>query len=611
MNRSLRTLMGAVLALGCVAWMADPALAAKRVLRVKLDGELHEAPPQGLDLMELMGGNKPRTLRSVLDAVQKAADDREIAGMVLLVEQPRMSMAQVEELNRAFKGFRDRGKHIHCYIDTASNVSYALASAADRITLAEFSSLDVMGLRAELSFYKGLLDKIGVQADMLHCGDYKTALEPFTRTAPSKENAEMVNWLLDGLYGRFVGLIAENRGLTPEQVKAAIDAAPLEAQEALKHKLVDAVASFADFKQSVEKEYGKDLELVKKYPEDEKLKLDFSNPFAMFQMFGKALEEAQEEGKPGIALVYIDGGIMLGRNEPDFLSGGTSAGSTTIRRAFEKARTDDNVKAVVVRVNSPGGSALASDIMWEAATRCAKEKPVIVSMGGVAGSGGYYVSIPADTIFAEETTITGSIGVVGGKMVTRGLFDEKLGITTTEFERGKRAGLFSANRPWTEEERQFMAGYMNSIYEQFKGRVKQSRGDRIKGELEPLAGGRVYTGKQALERGLVDKLGGLADALQYARQKAGLVKDCQVYVLPKPLELGDILKELMGEETDKGWEADAATPRLRSPLLPLVNPLLQGLPPAATEKVMRGLRNLLILDQERVGMFMPFELELK
>lgn len=611
MNRSLRTFVGALLALGCVAWMADPALAAKRVLRIKLDGELHESPPQGLDLMELMGGNKPRTLRSVLDAVQKAADDREIAGMVLLVEQPRLSMAQVEELNRAFKAFRERGKHIHCYIDTASNSSYAIASAADRITLADFSSLDIMGLRAELSFYKGLLDKIGVQADMLHCGDYKTALEPFTRTAPSKENAEMVNWLLDGLYDRFVRMIAENRGLTPEQVKAAIDTAPLEAQQALKLKLVDAVASFADFKQSVEKEYGKDLELVKKYPEDEKLKFDFSNPFAMFQMFSKALEEAQDEGKPGIALVYIDGGIMLGRNEPDFLSGGTSAGSTTIRRAFEKARTDENVKAVVVRVNSPGGSALASDIMWEAATRCAKEKPLIVSMGGVAGSGGYYVSIPADTIFAEETTITGSIGVVGGKLVTHGLFDEKLGITTTEFERGKRAGLFSTNRPWTEEERQFMAGYMNSIYEQFKGRVKQSRGDRIKGELEPLAGGRVYTGKQALERGLVDKIGGLADALQYARQKAGLMKDCQVYVLPKPIELGDILKELMGEETDKGWEADAATPLVRSPLLPLVNPLLQGLPPAATEKVMRGLRNLMILDQERVGMFMPFELELK
>lgn len=611
MNRSLRTFVGALLALGCVAWMADPALAAKRVLRIKLDGELHESPPQGLDLMELMGGNKPRTLRSVLDAVQKAADDLEIAGMVLLVEQPRLSMAQVEELNRAFKAFRERGKHIHCYIDTASNSSYAIASAADRITLADFSSLDIMGLRAELSFYKGLLDKIGVQADMLHCGDYKTALEPFTRTAPSKENAEMVNWLLDGLYDRFVRMIAENRGLTPEQVKAAIDTAPLEAQQALKLKLVDAVASFADFKQSVEKEYGKDLELVKKYPEDEKLKFDFSNPFAMFQMFSKALEEAQDEGKPGIALVYIDGGIMLGRNEPDFLSGGTSAGSTTIRRAFEKARTDENVKAVVVRVNSPGGSALASDIMWEAATRCAKEKPLIVSMGGVAGSGGYYVSIPADTIFAEETTITGSIGVVGGKLVTHGLFDEKLGITTTEFERGKRAGLFSTNRPWTEEERQFMAGYMNSIYEQFKGRVKQSRGDRIKGELEPLAGGRVYTGKQALERGLVDKIGGLADALQYARQKAGLMKDCQVYVLPKPIELGDILKELMGEETDKGWEADAATPLVRSPLLPLVNPLLQGLPPAATEKVMRGLRNLMILDQERVGMFMPFELELK
>jgi protease-4 len=617
-----------VSAIGVLAPQA--ALADKKVVRLHLHGEVLEAPREDAELAALFGQEPPRALRELVQTINQAARDINVGGMVLLIEQPQVGLAQVEELTRAFREFRAKGKKVYCFIDEAGNLEYALAAAAsDHITLAENSELGTYGLRAELDFYKGLLDKIGVQADMMHCGAYKSALEPFTRTEPSKENAEMVNWLLDGLYDRFTGMIAEGRKLTPEDVKAAVDASPLTANQALERKLIDAVGSFGDFRQMVHKEFGKDVEIVKDYGEKSPFALDVedtSNPFALFQKISELFSGAMSEGaesKPGIGLIYIDGGIVVGRNEGGFM-GGSTAGSTTIRAALERAREDQNVKAVVVRVDSPGGSALASDIIWDAATRCAKEKPLIVSMGNVAGSGGYYVSIPGDTIFAEETTITGSIGVVGGKIVWKGLMEDKLGITTTEFQRGKNAGLMSMHRPWTDAERKWMMDWMTQIYDQFKGRVKQSRGDRIKGDLEQLAGGRVYTGKQALKLGLVDQIGGLSDAMAFASKKAGLGSEYEVYVLPKPKELADILKEMFGEQGPDDWEirvdgaaADDVLPGLLGSRYPSgelgrsLLPMLRLIAPQQLKRAATDLNNLLILHEERVGCFMPAGLSIR
>ncbi|TWT45113.1 Protease 4 [Phycisphaerae bacterium RAS1] len=594
---------------GVLAALPQLALAEKKVLRLRFDGPLLEAPRGEMDFSVLFGGEKAQTLHKCVSNIHKAAGDKDIAAIVMIVESPMLSFAQIEEVSAALKAFRASGKKIYCYLDYAGNGSYALACAADHITLAEYSELAIAGLHAEVSFYKGLLDKIGVEAEMLHCGDYKAALEPYTRTEPSKAFAENINWLLDGIYDRWVNLMAEGRNLKVDEIKAAVDAAPIDSQEALKKKLVDAVAPFTEFKRMIQKEFGKDVKLVKKYEDEDGIKLDFENPFAIFQMFGEMMEKASQPTKPGVGLIVIEGGIVMGRSEPDFMSGSSSAGSSTLRAAFEKARTDEGIKAVVVRVNSPGGSALASDIIWEAATRCAKEKPVIVSMGSVAGSGGYYVSIPADTIFADETTITASIGVVGGKLVWSGLFEGKLGITTTEFNRGKRASLMSANRKWTTEERGVIEKYMNDVYDQFKGRIKTSRGDRIKGNLDDMAAGRVFTGKQALERGLVDKIGSLHDALKFARAKADLPADCPVHALPKPRDIGDIFKMLSGEETEDEFEIAAAPRRYAAdPVVRAALPLLNEFVPGKVREMMEGLRNLLIVDKERVGCFMPFTL---
>ncbi|MBU0618502.1 MAG: signal peptide peptidase SppA [Planctomycetes bacterium] len=599
-----------LLIVGATFLLPQTALAARKVLRVRLDGPVLEAPDENAQLLGLLfSGSETRTLYDTVRTIEKAAADDEIAGIALIIEQPQMGFAQIEEVTRALQGFREAGKKVYCYMDYAGNGSYALACSADHITLAEYSVLGIVGLHAEASFYKGLLDKIGVYADLMHCGAYKSALEPFTRTEPSPEAAENINWLLDGIYERWIEMLAEGRGLSAWEVEALVDRAPLEADESLEHKLVDAVGSFPDFKKLIYKEFGQDVEVVKKLGDEGGFDLDLENPFAIFQMFSEMLDKRREPTKPGIALIYIDGGIIVGKNDSGPFGGGM-AGSTTIRAAFEQAYEDESVKAIVVRVDSPGGSALGSDIMWKAATRCASEKPLIVSMGNVAGSGGYYVSIPGDMIFAEETTITASIGVVGGKFVWNELMENKLGITTTEFDRGKHAGLMSMNKCWSEGEREWMTTYLNSVYEQFKGRIVSSRGDRIKGNLEDMAGGRVYTGKQALELGLVDRIGGLSDAIEYATEKVGL-DEYEVYVLPEARDFTDILALLMDEETEDEWEI-SLTPRASSdPLLRAALPMLKDLAPHRLRSIAQAFRNLTTLSHEHVGCFMPFDLTIR
>ncbi|MBI5863402.1 MAG: signal peptide peptidase SppA [Planctomycetes bacterium] len=317
----------------------------------------------------------------------------------------------------------------------------------------------------------------------------------------------------------------------------------------------------------------------------------------------------EDDGKPAIGLVYLEGPITTGKSEPGMF-GGASAGSTTLRAAIDKAADDSDIKAVVLRVNSPGGSALASDIIWKAATRLAKAKPLIVSMGAVAGSGGYYVSIPGDTIFAEECTITASIGVVGGKMCWKGLWEDKLGITTTEYSRGANADIMASTRKWSDAERSKMQAYMDTVYGQFKGRIKSSRGDRIKGELDDMAGGRVFTGKQALERGLIDRLGGLNDAIHCAAEKAKL-KDYRVAVLPKEKDFGEVLKMLMGQPIEDEYEV--ALPRLgrAAGLVGEMLPVIEQLSPGKSASLVRFLTQLSIIERERVTCWMPLEVRIK
>ena len=350
--------------------------------------------------------------------------------------------------------------------------------------------------------------------------------------------------------------------------------------------------------------------MVKSLREAEQFEIDYNDPFAFFTQIGDMLEETTAPRDPGVGVIYIDGPIVAGKSENAF---GNMAGSTTVRAALLEALDDSAIKAVVIRVNSPGGSALASDIMWKAAQKVSQRKPVIVSMGSVAASGGYYVSAPAKRIFAEATTLTGSIGVIGGKPIWTGLMEDTLGITTTEYYRGEAADLYSLNKPWDSKDLEKINRLMQEVYDQFKARIESTRGDRLKGDLEEMAGGRVYTGQQALELGLSDELGDLDDAIKYAGRQVGL-RDPEVYTLPKPRDFAQILAQLFGEEMDDAYEISIGQPPATSALTTLLSaskpltrllPLIGTLAPELSQRTWQDLTQLSILTNERVGVMAP------
>ncbi len=602
-----RIVLVGVFIVGFVGASAAVAGEEKTLLRLRVDGPFSEAPSDAAGLAALMANEQIQTLHGWVSAVRTAAHDPGIDGLALIIEAPQVSFAQIEEMTRAINEFKKQRKPVYAYLDFAGNGGYALAAAADHVTLAEHSELFILGLHAEVMYFKGLLDKIGLEMDGMSRGAYKSALESFMRSEPSPEAAENINWLLDGLYERWLELIAEGRDMSVDEVRNLVDQAPLSADEALEEGLIDESSSFPAFAQRLRDKFGDDVDVRKDYRMKTTEEIDWENPFAMFQVFGDLFSEVTEPEEPGVGLVFIEGPIMVGKSDSSPF-GGSTAGSTTIRAALEKARTDEKIKAVVVRVDSPGGSAIASDIIWKAATACAQEKPLVVSMGRVAGSGGYYVAIPGQTIFAENSTITGSIGVVSGKLIWHELMNDKLGISTTTFARGKNSGMFATDRPWNDRERAEMNAFMDRVYTQFKGRVMASRGERINGELEDMAGGRVYTGKQALELGLVDELGGIAEALVLAKKRAGLPSDADVYMIPPPSEIAEVLAmldQMLGKDGEDDFEVRVAQRLGGVDTLKAVLPMLYEFAPQQVSEIVRMFQHLSMLNQERVGCFMP------
>jgi protease-4 len=295
--------------------LAVPALAQQTVLRVWLHGEIMESPREDAEIVALLGETPPKPFHTWIKMIQEAAASKDIDGIALIIDNPMIGIAQSEEMIRALKAFRATGKTVHAYLDYAGNISYMLATAADEITITEHSSLDIMGLHAAMGYYKNMLDKIGVRMQMIHIGDYKSAGEPYTRTGPSEAAAEQTNWLLDGIYDRFVQVIADGRGLTRDQVTDAIDQAPLNVQKAKKLGLVDRISSFSDFRNDIEAAFGSDVRVVKSLDEAEEVELDFENPFAIFSKIGEMMEESTAPRDPGVGVIYIEGPIIAGKSQ--------------------------------------------------------------------------------------------------------------------------------------------------------------------------------------------------------------------------------------------------------------------------------------------------------
>jgi protease-4 len=429
---------------------------------------------------------------------------------------------KVQELRDAIGRFRKSGKPAYAHLEFAGNREYYLATACSRIYAVPTAILDVSGLAAEVTFFKGTLDKIGMQAQFEGVGKYKNAPNQFTETGFTGPHREQTEALLDSLFGQYVGAIAASRDKTEAQVRALVDDGPYDGARALAAGLVDELV--------YEDELGDRLGAAERVTAGRYVK--GSRGFGL-------------DGRPKLALVYAVGTIVSGESQSGF--GGDFAGSDTVARAIRQARKDASVRAIVLRIDSPGGSGTASDVMWREVTLARKVKPVIMSMGDTAASGGYYLAMGGDAIVAQPGTITGSIGVFGGKLSMRGLYD-KVGLTKEIVTRGKNAALFSSYRAWSDEERQSFRAIMTSFYEEFVQKAASGRGKTYE-EIHAVAQGRVWTGAEALEVGLVDRLGGLDVAVTLAKERAKIGADQEVslVVLPERKSLFETLLERQEE----------------------------------------------------------------
>ncbi len=568
----------------------------------QISGTLREAPP-AFDL-GFAEENRP-TLYELVEKLRKAGKDERVKAIVLTFDDPEIGLGQIQELREAIRALRGSDKDVYSWIEQAGMGLYLLASAAPRVFMAPVGELDLTGLHTEQTYLKGLLDKIGLEADIEHIGDYKSAGEPFTRTGPSEQALEMLGWLTNDIFEQMLEAMAESRGMARDDLRAIIDRGPFTAQEAMKEGLVDELLYPGEVVELLRRRYGKDVAFDRAYGEKQTPEIDLSSPFALFKILGEAMGKAKGRKKPSVAVVYVDGMIVEGETEDDLFGDGGTAGSTTLRRALDEAREADHVKAVVLRVDSPGGSALASDIIWNAAESLKGVKPLVVSMGNVAASGGYFVSAGAGTIYADPACMTGSIGVITGKLVTRGLWDW-LGVSFHEHSIGRNADLYSTNRRFDERQRAIVRGQAEEMYRVFTSRVQAGRGERLKKDLAQLAGGRVFTGRQALELGLVDRLGGLHDAIADAAGQAGLTT-WDVVLMPEPR---NILEYLFAGRREKQKETPSLRQILgrgasgRPPLLEAVN-ALRPVDPARARAILTALRQLEMLGREGTLAVMP------
>jgi protease-4 len=577
----------------------EPEAPRPRIPVFRLAGTVQETPKE--EPLNF-SGETGIPLEALVSRMDKAAKDSAVKAVVIVLDQPVVGSAQIQELRQAIGRVRAAGKEVIAQADSISSLGhYALLTAASRISVVPTADLWVTGLYREAPYLRHLLDRIGVKPDFMTCGDYKSAAEIFMREGPSKEAEAMQNWLLDSLYDTLVERIATSRKVSRELVKAWIDSGPHSAEKAKELGMIDAVEHRQDLEAHLKEQFGCDLVFDRNYGKKAEPKLDASSPFGLFKFWGELLAASRpaQSKKPAIGIVYVEGPIMVGGQARSSLLPETVAASSLIRRALDTAAEDDAIKGVVLRVDSPGGSPLASEIILDATRRVKAKKPIAVSMGDIAGSGGYYVACGADTIFADESTITGSIGIVSGKLAMAGLYD-KLGFTFKSYRRGQNAGMLASADVFTPAERLKMRTWMDEIYGVFKNHVTAIRGSRLKKPIDDLAGGRVYTGKQALELGLVDRLGTLNDAVKYVATEAK-VSEYDVRVIPKPKSfLEQLMEDSADNEPRKGLDV-----MLGPSLLELAQPYLRSLDPSRAGLVRLALGQLELIQSEGVALLMP------
>ncbi len=511
-----------------------------QVVMFRLNGDY----PEGASSSGALGDLKP-TLASILQRIDAAAADKDVAAVWLKIENLSVGKAKIHELRGAIARVRKAGKPVYAELTSADTNQYLLATACDRVVMPSSGMLLVPGVRAEITFYKGLLDKLGLQFDVLKMGKYKGAAEPMTRTEMSKPLRESYESLVDDTYQNLLTTIAAERHLKDYEVKTHLDRGVFSPIDAKKAGLIDDILYSDELQEAIQKRLKADKITVVTDYKQKKLDTDFSGFSGMMKLveiFSGGKSSKSTGKKPKIAVVYAVGQIVEGKSASGMF-GGSSLGSTSLIAALRKAANDPKVAAVVLRIDSPGGSATASDLIWRETQRI--KQPIIASMGDVAGSGGYYIAMGAKKIFAAPGTLTGSIGVIGGKLVTRGLY-EKLGMNTEVIARGANSGAMSSNQPFSEAERKVWTEVLQQTYHEFVSKAAEGR-KMTYNKLEALAQGRVYTGETAKKLGLVDELGTLDDAIAAAKTAAGLKADAEVDLLMLP-EPKTFFEQLFGGE---------------------------------------------------------------
>jgi protease-4 len=529
------------------------------VARLKLGSELDE-----------------RVLVQILDHLHRLQRDPNVAGLVLIVGNSSLGWGRLQELRAALRGFRSSGKHVLAYLESPSMRDYYLASVANRILLNPGGGLQLLGLSAHLLFFKDALAKLGANADFIRIAEYKSAPESYIRQQSSEPARRMRNELLDDLFAQVIDDLTRDAVGRPhhtqQALRALIDAALYVAPIAQAAGLVDAL----------------------RFPDevDDEVRKFIAGRYRLQDVAVFGSQRPRSWSQPAIAIVHVDGDIVDGKSRELPILGRRLAGGATIAAAIASARRNPRVRAIVLRVNSPGGSVLASDRIAREVALTRGKKPIVVSMGDVAASGGYYVSALADRIYALPSTITGSIGIFTGKVDVSGIA-AKLGIGVELYERGAHAAIESPVRPYSEDERQRIYQGLRHFYNRFLQIVSTGRHlpvDRI----DAIARGHVWTGRQARQLGLVDELGGLPDVLLEARRRAGLGQETPVQLLSLPLRRRSLLHRFVtlqsgavdtpddGEDdNDDALEEGAAVTRSAASWLPSwATELMRAIPPS-------------------------------
>ena len=504
---------------------------ANSVLHLKLDRPIDEVEQQ--NPLEELFPVAPEILGlvQVKEAIAKAKSDDNIKGIYLDAPILMAGIATVEELRQALIDFKSEGKFVVSYGEFYTEGAYYLASVADKIYLHPEGSLEINGLAANLAFFKGMFDKLEIEPQVFRVGDFKSAVEPFIREDMSEENRTQLRSLLNSVNDQMMSNMAKSRNMTLEQVQEISSKMLVRnPQDAKELAMVDDLLYLDQVKDQLK-------ELVGTGEEDELEMISYSNYRKSYSSY--------KSSRNKVAVIVASGDIVPGKGDMD------NVGSDKFAKEIRKARENDDIKAIVMRINSPGGSFIASDVMWRELKLASEVKPVIASMSDVAASGGYYLAMACDTIMAQPNTITGSIGIFSIIFNAQGFLNNKLGVTTDEVATGEISTLYTMSRPLSEEQKRIIQKDTDEGYETFVTKAAEGRGMSVD-DIKAIASGRVWSGLQALDNGLIDQLGGIDNAIALAAEKAGVADDYKVRYYPekKPF-LEQLLSDLEGEAKTK------------------------------------------------------------